>query len=171
MDIQTITKLTQEFAAAHAELNYLGQTIDAEIATMKVEHAARFRALSAKVRERHAKLSTAIGEAPELFEKPRTMVIAGVRVGLAKGKGGIEYGDPDDVVRRIEKQYGEESDQYLHVKKCPDKEALEKLPTGDLMKLGCAVVNAGDKPVIKPLDGEMTTLAKSLLSQLAKDDE
>lgn len=168
-DLTVINRLTQDFAAANAELSYLGQSIDAAVADLKREFAARYRAISAKVAERHSKLATAIQESPGLFEKPRTLVIAGVNVGLAKGKGGIVYGDPDDVVRRIEKLFGDDAEQYLHVRKSPDKEAIEKLTVCELGKIGCTLVDTGDKVVIKPLEGEMSTLARNLLKTLAEE--
>lgn len=165
-----LTRLAQEFSSAHTELAYLGQQMDAEIARLKAEFATRYRRAQAKVTDRYAALSQAIQAQPELWVKPRTQVVAGVKIGLAKGKGGIAYADEQTVVARIQKLFGDdEAAAYLHIKVTPDKEAIEKLTACQIAKLGCELVNTQDRVVISPVGGEMSTLARQLLKTLAEE--
>jgi len=169
MTIIEIGKLAEQFAAAHQELTALGTAIDLAAAQLRLEFGGRYRKLSARLSDRHCALAEAIKASPELWERPRTQVLSGIKVGLAKGPGGIQYGDPADVVRRIRRMFPDDAERFLHIKECPRKEALDTLTVNQLEKLGCAVVNASDQVVIKPVTGEMSKFAADLLKKLAAE--
>ncbi len=172
MKLLDITRRTEEFANSHAYLRNLEREFDLDIAALRANYAKRYRQTLGNAKKKRDKLEAAILASPELFAKPRTLIIAGVKVGLAKGKGGIQYGDPEIVCARIMDLFAEdEARALLHVKVCPNKEALEKLDVRTLRKLGCDSIAAGDVAVIKPQDGEMTVLGKKLLKQIATDQE
>ena len=120
----------------------------------------------AVARAARAKLAlySAIADSPGLFEKPRTLVFSGVKVGFQKGKGGIEFDDADKVVALIRKQFGDEAIAYLRVSTAPDKKMLAELPVAELKKLGCTVTETGDVVVIKPTDGEIEKTVAALLA-------
>lgn len=169
MTLLELDRSAAAFATAHQEFVGLANELDADIAHLRQRYAARIRRATGKVAETHSELNAGIVNSPHLFERPKTIVLHGVKVGFQKGKGGIVFGDPDTVVRLIEKHFPDEAEGLLHIKKCPNKEALEKRTVAELKKVGCEVTAAGDRVVIKPLDGEVKKLVSGLLKELASE--
>ena len=121
--------------------------------------------------ETRDRLKVAIESAPELFVKPRTLVIAGVRIGIQKGKGQIVYGDADQVVKLIRKHFPEQADALIAVKETPVKKALANLSVAELKRIGVTVEETGDQVVIKPTDSEVDKLVAALLREAEKYEE
>ena len=158
-----IETLTAQFAVEHGHL--AGQIRALEVEIQNVKHK-RLSAISAAV-ERAAKaklvLHQAIAASPALFEKPRTQIFHGVKVGLQKGKGGIEYEDADRVVVLLRRMYGDNASAFIRTKEEPDKKMLADMPVAELKKLGCIVTDSGDQVVIKPTDSEIEKTVAALL--------
>ena len=171
MSLLELDKLAKDFAGAHQDMVAIGTELETEMAVLRQRYAARIRRATARLADTHSALGAGITASPGLFQKPRTFTLHGIKVGFQKGKGGIVFGDPDTVVRLIEKHFADQVDLLLHIKKCPNKEALEKLTVAELKKIGCEVSNAGDRVVIKPMDGEVAKLVAGLLKELAGDEE
>ena len=114
--------------------------------------------------DKRSVLQLQVEQGRHLFVKPRTLVFHGIKVGLQKGKGGIEIRDPDRTVALIEKHYTQsEAELLLRITKKPNKEALEELTADELKKLAVHVVDAGDQVVIKPADSEVDKVVAALL--------
>jgi hypothetical protein len=110
-----------------------------------------------------------VDSARDLFEKPKTQVFSGVKVGLKKGKGKIEWDDDDAVVRRIKKNHPDLVDQLIICKEKPSKEGLATLDVKQLKALGVAVEEAGDQIVVKDMDGEIEKIIKALMKSEEED--
>ncbi|WP_043588967.1 host-nuclease inhibitor Gam family protein [Geminisphaera colitermitum] len=117
-----------------------------------------------------ANLSAAIQSHPELFERPRTMTLHGVKIGFQKGKGKLTWDDEESVVVRIEKMFGLDADAYLVIKKKPSATALGNLETRELAKLGVTVETTGDQVFIKTSDSAVDKLVKKLLKEGAVEE-
>lgn len=102
-----------------------------------------------------------------MFDTPRTVVFYGIKVGLQKGKGAIEWDDDAQVVKLIEKHFPEQADVLIKTTKKPVKKALAQLTVAELKKLGIVVEETGDQVVIKSTDSEIDKLVNALL----KEDE
>lgn len=169
-----IEHVTTDYATARMALNHAVQAMQTAIEAAKQQHMASVKAALAHVADLHSALNAQIAGNPQLFVKPRTVSIAGVKVGLTKGKGGIAFDDPEAVVRRIEKLFADDAellDQLLIVNKKPRKEGLLQLEVAELKKLGCDVLLAGDQVVIKPADTEVDKLVRALLKAATEDDD
>jgi hypothetical protein len=118
--------------------------------------------LIARAAESHAELEAALLAAPQLFEKPRTVVLHAIKVGFRKNEGRIEFEDADAVVNRIQ-QLLDVPERYLRVTIQPDKEALATLSGSDLKRLGCRLVETTDSVVIKPVAGDLEKQINILL--------
>ena len=114
-------------------------------------------------------LKNAIEDGKDLFVKPRTVIFHGIKVGLQKGKGKIEWDNDDQVLRLIEKYFPEQADVLIKTKKKPIKKALAALSAAELKKLGIEVEDTGDAVVIEPTDSQIEKLVEKLLKE--KDDE
>ncbi len=143
--------------------------LDADIAALKRKHLKGLTRCVKLAAETEAALRAAIERAPELFERPKTVVFHGIKVGYRKGPGALDWEDDGDLVRKIEKYFGEEAEAYLIVKKKPSAEALEDLDAATLKRLGVEVGDDKDEVVVKPVETDVERLVKALLKG-AKDE-
>lgn len=169
LTLTDIEQLTELYAMQRHNLNVAVSALQDGIAALQAAHLPTIRAAVANVADVHLRLSNAIAANPALFEKPRTQSWHGVKVGLQKGAGGIEYEDADDVVARIEKLLADEADTYIATKKKPIKASLLTLDVGTLKKLGCTVVETGDRVVIKASDTAVDKIVRALLKGAVDD--
>jgi hypothetical protein len=166
-----IEQHTKAFADARDVLSARVQDLEAELESIKrrrlrgIKHAVR------AAQEARDRLHAAIEAAPELFVKPRTLVISGIRVGIQKGKGQIVFDDPEQVVRLIRKHLPEQADALVAVKETPVKKALSNLSVAELKRIGVTVEETGDQVVIKPTDSEVDKLVAALLKEAERYEE
>ncbi len=171
ISLVTIETATKRFAAAHADLAASVAELNESVERLKRGALPRFKREAAALAERRNELAAQIAGAPGIFESPRTLVMHGIRIGFQKGKGKIVFGDPDQVVRLIEKHFPDQTDVLLHIKKTPNKKAIVKLPAGDLKRLGCEVTDAGTEIVIRPVAGDAEKLINALFREFEQADK
>jgi len=153
-----IESATLEFALARQRLQTLLADLHAQIEQLKLARHATLHAATSELTQRQEELRALLAASPELFVKPRTATFHGIKVGWQKGKGAIEFTDPDRVVTLIHRHYdAAEATALLHITERPDKEALAKLSVTQLRKLACTVTETGDQIVIRPIDSELAT--------------
>lgn len=170
--IEVIEGKAREYSVARGALVELVNGLHTEIEQAKKKYLGAIRKQVAKTKDAESALAAAVERAPELFQKPRTLSLHGVKVGFQKGKGGIAWDDQEKVVARIERIYADDEAMLatlLRVKKSPNKEALENLDVAELKRLGCTVRAAGDQVVVKPVDGEVDKLVAALLKDTDDD--
>jgi hypothetical protein len=163
MTLNEIELLTKKYADARAVLSDRVYELETELEAAKRAKLRGIKQAVGTAAAAEAILRSVIEEHPELFEKPRTQIFHGIKVGFRKGQGGLDWDDEAEVVERIEKYFNKEAETYLHIKKKPDAEALEDLEASVLKKLGVSVVETGDQVVVKPVDGAVEKLVKTLL--------
>ena len=169
--MEEIEARCEDYQRRRAALHDRLLALDAVLQTVKRRHLRDIKRCTALVAEAEASLRAAIDATPELFEKPKTQIFHGIKVGYRKGKGGLDWEDDDGLVRRIEKMFPdrEEAERYLNVKKAPSAEALQELDAATLKRLGVAVVETGEQIVIKPEETAIEKLVKALLKD-ARDE-
>jgi hypothetical protein len=163
-----IERLTKDYADWRVQLSEAVLVAEHEIAALKRQHVVAIKRKVEAVAERQAALKAAIEESPELFRKPRTMIIHGVKIGFQKEKGKISWDDKDQVVRLIKKHFPEQADVLIKTVEKPIRDALQQLPAADLKRIGVTIGETGDVVVIKSTDSEIDKLVNALLKE---DDE
>ena len=105
----------------------------------------------------------------EAFRRPRTRVLAGVRVGWRKRPGRLVIPDQKRTVELIRKKLTDDQQRaLLTVRVAISKPALRKLAAKDMAAVGVSIVEVADEPVITmPGDG----LDKSVAGLLADHGE
>lgn len=172
-DIELLARielLAKGYAVAHERLTDHVRALEAEIKAARRRGLPRLRRLVEAAAAERQSLKTAIEANPALFEKPRTRLMHGLRVGIAKGKGALRWADPDTVVRLIRRHLPDRAEALIKVSETPLKGALARLSAAELKKIGVTVEDDGDQVVIKPQDGEIEKLVEGLLA-LAEEDE
>lgn len=164
-----IEQLTRKFDAARSELNGLVSDLHEQIEATRRDALPRLRKVVARAAESHAALKAGIEAAPELFVKPKTLVIAGIKVGFMKQRGQLDIADPDKVVELIERHFPDLEETLISTTKKPVKKALEQLTATELKKLGVNLANDTDAVVIKPVDDNVDKLVSALLKECAAE--
>ena len=158
-----IETLTRKFSEHHAMLAGSVADLEDSLAMVRKRYLPTIRAHVARTAKSKSELHAAVAASPGLFEKPRTLIMHGVKVGFTKGKGGIEFEDGDKVVALIRKVFGADAPAYIRTKEEPDKKMLQDMPVSELKRIGCTVADTGDVVVIKPVDGEVEKIVAALL--------
>ncbi|PWG62831.1 host-nuclease inhibitor Gam family protein [Spiribacter halobius] len=162
--MERIEALTQAYASERDQLAGLVQEIQDEIDRITRRATPAIKDRVRRVAEAHDRLRAEVEARPELWQgKRRTVVIAGVRVGMAKGKGKIAWEDPAQVVRLIRRHFPEQADSLIRVKEEPIRKALGNLTVAELRRIGCEVEDTDDQVVIKPTDSQVDKLVQQLL--------
>lgn len=175
MSIQDITITTIEqsckaYADKRDTLSSIVTLLNAQLEALKRAALPDIKRAVARAAEKQSKLSAQVDAARHLFVKPRTIICHGIKVGLRKGSGGINWEDDDTVVARIEKLFpGAQADLLIKTTKKPIASALEDLDIADLKKLGCTIESTSDEIVIKAVDSHVDKLVTALLKDAIEE--
>ena len=168
--LKDIEAKTEKYAAQREALAGTVAALEDERRDLLAKYLPRLRKLVAGAKDAHAALAAGIGSSPELFEKPRTRTLHGVKVGLTKGKGKIEWDDEEKVIARIRAQLPKtQVDLLVRVEESVYKQAVYDLTAEDLKRLGIRVTGNGDVVVIKDTAGEVDKLVEALLKDAPEE--
>lgn len=169
-DLGTIEKQTKDYADARGRLSDAVLVLNEELETLKRKHLKDIKRRVAVAAQYQAELKAAIEAAPALFEKPKTQVFHGIKVGYRKGSGKIEWEDDAVLVARIKKLLpAAQAELLIQTKEKPIAKALQDLDAGDLKRLGVTVEDTGEVVVIKPVDSDVDKLVAALLKDAAEE--
>ena len=162
--MQQIEAATGLYAVAHAGLVATVAGLNDELEAVKKKYLPRIRKEAAHAKGLKEQLKTLIEGKPELFERPRTAIFHGVRVGFRKGEGKVafEY-EADKVIALIEKHLADQAELLIITERKPNKEAIAQLPAADVKRIGCSIEGTGDLVVIKDAASEVDKLVAALL--------
>lgn len=166
-----IEQATKGYAEAREVLAERVRRLEAELEQIKRQRLPGIKSALARAAEAEGKLRQAIEAAPELFERPKSLVVHGVRVGFKKMPGKLTWDNEEAVVARIRKLYPEQGETLLIVTTRPSKAALVNLPASDLRRLGVTVVESGDVVLINPIDSEVDRLVDRLLRDAVEETQ
>lgn len=164
MEMQEIEQRAKVFAAARDELAERLQALRDEQEAAKRRRLQGIRNSLARFTASHDELKQALEESRTLFIKPKTRVLHGIKVGWVKQKGKLIIGNPESVVRLIEKHFPDLKETLINTIKKPVVAALQNMTAADLKRLGVSVANDTDAVVIKAADGELDKLIDALIN-------
>lgn len=165
-DIEGITKIFSDRRNALAEKV---QAVEDEIAAVRRRHLASLKKAVQGYTDSYTALHSIIEEAPELFKKPKTVTLHGIRVGFKKEKGKLEWDNDDRVVKLLKKLRPDDWDVYVKVTEKPLKTALEQMSAAELKKIGIQVTEDTDEVFIKSTDSEIDKLVAALLKDAERE--
>lgn len=158
---------TKVYADARGKLAEVVSTLQEGLDALKKDNLPRIRRQVQRLAELEADLKALIELSPDLFVKPKTVVLHGVKVGFEKGKGAILFDDEDKVVQLIEKRLPDLAEQLVKTTKKPLKGGLAQLTAQQLKSIGCTVEETGDQVVIRAVDKDVDKLVAALLKGAA----
>ncbi len=163
-----IEQATKIYADAREILTERVSNLKTDVEQLQREHLRGIRSAVRTVGNAHGRLSGLIETHPDLFNKPRTKIISGVRVGINKGKGVIVVNDQDKTCQLIAKKLPEQFDALVKQSQTPIKAALTNLSATELRQIGVTVEQTGDQVVIKTTDSTVDKYVTALLKEAEK---
>lgn len=168
--MQEIEQFAAAYAAQRDALAALVTEMNDAIEQVKRARLAAIKQAVQKARQAQADLKAAIEDGKSLFDKPRTRVLHGVKVGLQKQRGSVEFDDEEKVIARIRAQLPEDQVELLvRVKESVYKQAVYDLKAADIKRLGIRITADCDAVVIKSVDSEVDKLISALLAEAEQD--
>ena len=161
-----IDKATLEYSAAHDVLAGLITEIDEAVMKIKRDRMPALRKAVEKAAAKKANLRGLIDDSRDQFEKPKTRILHGVKIGIIKGKGKLGWDDDAQTVFLIRKHFSKAiAETMIRVKETPISEALNQLDVKLLRAIGVRAEETGDQIVIKPTDSEIDKMVDALLQE------
>lgn len=167
--ILPIEAAASHYAIARRALARRVADFEAAVARLRSLHVGEITQLAADAKQHQDKLETLIKANRGLFEERRTIVFHGIKLGLQKGKGKVEWADKEKLVQRIfDLCSDDQQDLLLETTYTPRKDALATLDAALLKKLGVTVTGTGDQVVIKGADAEVEKIVARILAETSK---
>jgi len=170
MTLQDLEALVKYYADRRDVLGERLTALDREINAVTRRHMKELKRHVAHTAEAELLLREAIEQSPELFDKPKTQILNGIKIGFRKGKGKIEWEDDAQLVALIKKKFPDCVDELILTTETPSATGLQGLDAAELRKLGVTVEEAGEQVVVKAVETDVEKLIKLLLKG-AMDDE
>lgn len=167
--LNQIESKARAYSEARDRLRELVAALEAGMKALRQEHLPGIRRALNRAAEAEAALHALIEAAPELFAKPKTVILHGVRVGYMKGKGKIEWESDEQVIRLIRKHLPELADVLIATVEKPSRDGLAALAVADLKRLGVTVTDAGEQVYIKPADSALDKMVDALLKSATEE--
>lgn len=161
--IDEIEIKAKALAAARAELAERVGRIRDEQDAIKRRLLTGVRTALARARDAYDELHALVEASPELFEKPKTRTLHGVRLGWMKQRGKLEWDDDRALIDALRKLLGEEAEGLIRRTEKPIVARLQDLPARDLRRLGVRVADDTDVVVIKTADDALDKLIDALI--------
>lgn len=169
-----IQKHAQACSQARATLTELLHVMQTELDAVKAGSFPAISRAGRKVAALHSKLEALIKAHPDLFAKPRTQVIDGLKFGLQKQRGSMSWDEDDKLIARIDKLVAagdltdEQRDMLVTRTEKPVVKALEKLDAKTIKRLGITVAADTDEVLIKSVDGEIEKAVNAAIKDAIK---
>lgn len=172
MQLAEIEALAGVFASHRAQLAGRVEALEAIVRDAKRRALPGLRDAVTRTADAKIALAEALSEHPELFEKPKTRMLAGVRVGYMKQRGKVEITDEGKVIDRIRNLLpADQAELLVRVRESVDKQAAADLTAADLRRLGISLTDDIDVMVIKPVDAKLDKLVDDLLAEATETEE
>ncbi|GEM_PF-663392 len=166
---RAITEMEPLCAAYDAQCIKLEEMIgdlESDLEAVKQKHLRGLKKQAGVVAACEAELYGAVEGSPRLFDKPRTMILHGTKIGFANSVGSVVIDDDAQTVKLAEKHFPDRFDELVKTECTPRKDALRTLSEKDLAKLGCRIEGCGPVVIVKRVAGDVEKLINKLIEKL-----
>jgi hypothetical protein len=167
--LEIIKERAQEFADRRQILLNKVQMLQDEIEAVKRRYLPAIREAAETTAVAHEALYGEVKESPGLFEKPKTQILSGIRVGFKKEKGKIVIEDEERTLSLIRALLpSTEAELLIKTEEKVLKGGLDQLPASTLKKLGVTISSDTDAVFIKPIGDDIDKFVGALLEESEK---
>lgn len=162
-EITAIDLLARQYADAQTDLdgrtNELKQKIDAAVRAAWPD----LRKATTRAAERYDALLAAVSDAKPAFDKPKTRILHGIRVGYRKAQDTVQVLNADNTVALIKRAIPEQQGVLISTTEKPVMDGLMQLDDATLKLIGCKRVPGSDAPFAKLADTELDKVVAALM--------
>lgn len=160
MEIEALVKI---YAEARDELRGRLQALRDEV---ELARRAKIRGILnslARFTAAHDVLLESVTDSKELFVKPKSQVLHGIKVGWQLRNGKLEFADADRTVELIEELFPDQARTLIRTTKEPIAAAVVELSEDDRKAIGARIADDVDVPFVRPVGDDLDKLMKALL--------
>ena len=165
MTLAEIERLTAVYASRRAALREAASEVQAALDAARRAGRPRVVRRAAACAAARDELEAALSSAPDLFRRPRTRVLGGIRIGWRRPPARVEIPDEAHTIAALRRRFGSDAAQYLREKVTVARAAVRGLPARVLTALGVAVVEPEDAPFVSAPDDDTDRLVEALLAK------
>lgn len=170
--LDSIRTAAENLSDAHlsftARAGLLQDEIKTAIAPIYKRHRSGLDAAAEEEARARDTLQQQLDAAPQLFQKPRSLSINGVRAGYRKAEDSLDYADEAAVIARIRALLPAQADLLIRTDESLVADALPQLTAKDLRAIGVSQISGADQSFITLGDGDVEKLAKALIADASK---
>lgn len=161
--ITAIDLLARQYADAQTDLDARTNELRHEIERATRDAWPDLRRSTTRAAERYDALLAAVGDAKEAFDKPKTRILHGIRVGYRKAQDTVQVLNPDNTCALIKRLLPEQQDVLIATTEQPVMDGLAQLEDGQLKLIGCKRVPGSDAPFVKLAETELDKVVAALM--------
>lgn len=175
--LEHMRKQAAAYAQCRDQLAALVQAMKDEVSTIERGHTPAILKAARRIAALHDELKNSIEAHPECFIKPRSVVVDGLKFGLQKQKGRMNWDSDEELARRVKALArngdisAEQAQTLIDWRPKPVAAALEQLDAKLLKRLGVTVTSDTDAPLIKTVDGDVEKLVREIVKQATQAAE
>lgn len=167
--LSQIEARAKAYSEARDRLRELCADLDAGLKALQRDRLPGIRRALNRATEIEAQLRALVEMAPDLFARPKTVILHGIRLGFMKGNGGIVWDDADAVVAAIQKHLPDQAETLIRWAGKPIKEAINQLDVATLRKIGCRVVDTGEEVFVKAVGSALDKMVDALIKAATEE--
>ncbi|MDP2432917.1 MAG: hypothetical protein Q8O33_12905 [Pseudomonadota bacterium] len=168
----TLHESARHLALTHRELTLRAQAQEADIAAAMVPILARHRpGIDAAAEEKAAAqdaLMRLVQANPQLFKRPRSVTVDGVKAGYRKELDSLDWDDEQVVIARIQAMLPDQVDLLIRTQTSLVADALPQLDATTLRQIGVRQVSGSDQAFVSIGDSDVDKLVKAILADAAR---
>lgn len=173
----TLTEIrlaAQRLADAHREslarATALESALNKAITPIYACHRLGLDAVAEEEAAAKAALLDLVISAPQLFQRPRSLTVDGVKAGYRKEEDGLTWEDEAHVIARIRAlpELSEIAQVLIRTEESLNVSALSELTAAQRRAVGISLVQGVDKPFVSFTDSDVEKMVKAILADAAK---
>lgn len=166
--LENIRAAAERLAAAHvattARASLLQDEIKAAVTPIYERHRSGLDAAAEEEARARDDLQRLLEAAPQLFKKPRSIAINGVRAGYRKEEDSLDFADEKAVIARIRALYPEQADLLIRTEESLVLDALPQLDAKARRAVGISLITGADRSFITVGGSDVEKLARALIA-------
>jgi hypothetical protein len=171
VQITEIDQLARQYADAQMALDGLTNDLRTKIDQVVRNAWPELRRATTRAAERYEALYALVSESRAVFDKPKTKILHGVRVGFRKSKDTVQVLNTENTVALIKKHLADQAEVLISTTEKPVQSAIEQLGDGDLKLIGCKRVAGSDEPVAAIAETEIDKVVQALMKSAIEKAE
>ena len=167
-----VIEAAQRLALTHRELTLRAQVQESDISAAVSPITARHRpGIDVAAEEKAAAfehLMALIQSSPQLFLRPRSITVDGVKAGYRKESDSLDWDDEQVVIRRIQAMLPDQVDLLIRTQTSLVADALPQLDATVLRQIGVRQVSGSDQAFVNIGDSDVDKLVKAILADASR---